>query len=237
MINFVCCIKTITLLSMLLRTSIYSGAVTVNSTPSKFITTLRGTVTPDTTPASSATNPQTLSSLINTDFRMLQTTRPPTSLSTAEPSTSTMAIASSTVTTTTTHQPQPPAHRIPSRLEEKLESLSCDIPPLPTESRLWRGNETHELMLPITVSKPKLYYPSIYSGIEVVNTGFGSHAASAKFVWVTSSGLKHVQMYFSTLVIRVERTRKCMVRFKIPIESTMQVLKAIMCLTCHLKES
>jgi hypothetical protein len=177
MLNFVRFIKTITLLSMLLRTSIYSGAVTVNSTPSKFITTLRGTVTPDTTPASSATNPQTLSSLINTDFRMLQTTRPPTSLSTAEPSTSTVAIASSTVTTTTTYQPQPPAHRIPSRLEEKLESLSCDIPPLPTESRLWRGNETHELMLPITVSKPKLYYPSIYSGMEIVNTGFRSHAA------------------------------------------------------------
>jgi hypothetical protein len=85
-----------------------------------------------------------------------------------------MNISNSIGTTTTTHQPQPPAHRIPSRLEEKLEFLSCDIPPLPTESRLWRGNETHELMLPITVSKPKLNYPLIYSGLEVVNTGFGS---------------------------------------------------------------
>ncbi|XP_049771165.1 delta and Notch-like epidermal growth factor-related receptor, partial [Schistocerca cancellata] len=47
--------------------------------------------------------------------------------------------------------PRPP-HRIPSRLEEKLESLSCDIPPLPSESRLWRGNETHELLLPIIVT-------------------------------------------------------------------------------------
>jgi hypothetical protein len=156
MSNFLYFIKTITLLSILLRTSIYSGAVTVNSTPSKFITTLRGTVTPDTTSASSATNPQTLSSLINTDSRMLQTTWPPISTSTVEPSTSTVTIGNSIGTTTTTHQPQPPAHRIPSRLEEKLESLSCDIPPLPTESRLWRGNETHELMLPITVSKPKL---------------------------------------------------------------------------------
>lgn len=42
--------------------------------------------------------------------------------------------------------------RTPSRLDERLEALDCDIPLLPAESRLWRGNETHELMLPITVS-------------------------------------------------------------------------------------
>ncbi|XP_067010904.2 delta and Notch-like epidermal growth factor-related receptor [Anabrus simplex] len=46
---------------------------------------------------------------------------------------------------------RPLQHRIPTSLMEKLESLSCDIPPLPSESRLWRGNETHELMLPIIV--------------------------------------------------------------------------------------
>ncbi|GJQ66984.1 hypothetical protein Trydic_g21917 [Trypoxylus dichotomus] len=42
-------------------------------------------------------------------------------------------------------------HRMPTQLEEKVESLSCNLPLLPTESRLWNGNETHELLLPITV--------------------------------------------------------------------------------------
>jgi hypothetical protein len=95
--------------------------------------------------------------MANTDFQTSYTTQSISSITT-EPYTSTMAMADIIATTTTKHQPQPSAHRIPSRLEEKLESLSCDIPPLPTESRLWRGNETHELMLPITVSKPRLDY-------------------------------------------------------------------------------
>lgn len=48
--------------------------------------------------------------------------------------------------------------RTPSRLDERLEALDCDIPLLPAESRLWRGNETHELMLPITVSSIIYYF-------------------------------------------------------------------------------
>lgn len=47
---------------------------------------------------------------------------------------------------------EPVRHRIPTKLEEKLEALSCDVPPLPSESTLWNGNETRELSLPITVS-------------------------------------------------------------------------------------
>lgn len=47
---------------------------------------------------------------------------------------------------------EPARHRIPTKLEEKLEALSCDVPPLPSESTLWNGNETRELSLPITVS-------------------------------------------------------------------------------------
>jgi hypothetical protein len=42
--------------------------------------------------------------------------------------------------------------RMLSRLEEKLNSLDCDIQNLSADSTVWRGNETHELNLPITVS-------------------------------------------------------------------------------------
>jgi hypothetical protein len=40
-----------------------------------------------------------------------------------------------------------------SRLEEKLNTLDCDIQNLSADSMVWRGNETHELNLPITVSR------------------------------------------------------------------------------------
>ncbi|KAI8438509.1 hypothetical protein MSG28_010992 [Choristoneura fumiferana] len=36
------------------------------------------------------------------------------------------------------------------RLQERLAAIDCDLPVLPRESRLWRGNETHELNLPVT---------------------------------------------------------------------------------------
>lgn len=39
----------------------------------------------------------------------------------------------------------------PARLQERLGAVDCDLPVLPRESRLWRGNETHELNLPVTV--------------------------------------------------------------------------------------
>ncbi|XP_077294569.1 delta and Notch-like EGF repeat containing weary [Arctopsyche grandis] len=62
---------------------------------------------------------------------------------------------SATVEVTTVPVNAPPERiypaRTPSRLDERLEALDCDIPLLPAESRLWRGNETHELMLPITI--------------------------------------------------------------------------------------
>lgn len=42
-----------------------------------------------------------------------------------------------------------------SRMQEKINSLECDIQMQnePIESSIWRGNETHELCLPNTVSK------------------------------------------------------------------------------------
>ena len=39
-----------------------------------------------------------------------------------------------------------------TRLQDRLGAIDCDLPVLPRESRLWRGNETHELHLPVTVS-------------------------------------------------------------------------------------
>lgn len=39
----------------------------------------------------------------------------------------------------------------PARFQERLGALDCDLPVLPSKSRLWRGNETHELNLPVTV--------------------------------------------------------------------------------------
>lgn len=47
---------------------------------------------------------------------------------------------------------EPVKHAIPAKLKEKLDALSCDVPPLPSESTLWNGNQTRDLSLPITVS-------------------------------------------------------------------------------------
>jgi len=41
----------------------------------------------------------------------------------------------------------------PSDLEQRLESLHCSLPLLPPKSRLWRGNQTHEINLPVKVSQ------------------------------------------------------------------------------------
>lgn len=47
----------------------------------------------------------------------------------------------------------------PARLQERLGAVDCDLPVLPRESRLWRGNETHELNLPVTV--PNILFTSM----------------------------------------------------------------------------
>lgn len=39
----------------------------------------------------------------------------------------------------------------PARFQERLGAINCYLPVLPSKSRLWRGNETHELNLPVTV--------------------------------------------------------------------------------------
>lgn len=42
--------------------------------------------------------------------------------------------------------------RMLSRLEEKMISLDCELQSLSPDASVWRGNETHELNLPVTVS-------------------------------------------------------------------------------------
>ncbi|XP_063899651.1 delta and Notch-like epidermal growth factor-related receptor [Helicoverpa armigera] len=41
----------------------------------------------------------------------------------------------------------------PARLQERLGAIDCDLAVLPRESRLWRGNETHELNLPVRMAE------------------------------------------------------------------------------------
>lgn len=41
----------------------------------------------------------------------------------------------------------------PVRTQERLRLVDCDLPVLPRESRLWRGNETRELNLPVTMTE------------------------------------------------------------------------------------
>lgn len=43
-------------------------------------------------------------------------------------------------------------NRVLSRLEERINALDCDIQNLSADTTVWRGNETHELNLPVTVS-------------------------------------------------------------------------------------
>lgn len=74
-----------------------------------------------------------------------------TTVSQANGSTTVINSAASSTTESNPAEHGYPA-RTPTRLDERLQALDCDIPLLPAESRLWRGNETHELMLPITVS-------------------------------------------------------------------------------------
>lgn len=78
-----------------------------------------------------------------------------------------------TVTSTTPQRPITTHPRVISRLEEKLNQLDCDIQNLSADSNVWRGNETHELNLPIKVSALQLFscefidFRSIYAIIEI----------------------------------------------------------------------
>ncbi|XP_022227217.2 uncharacterized protein LOC111077305, partial [Drosophila obscura] len=88
----------------------------------------------------------------------------PTPSPTPSPSTTTLATPAPMMATsrTRTQRPVNPAKtaskpiarpRILSRLQEKINSLECEIQNVPQDSHLWRGNETHELLLPIVTTE------------------------------------------------------------------------------------
>lgn len=64
-------------------------------------------------------------------------------------------------TKTTKQRPlQPTSYpRIVTRLEDKLNALDCEVQNLSTDSTIWRGNETHQIFLPATVSKLRNFKP------------------------------------------------------------------------------
>jgi hypothetical protein len=122
---------------------------------------LQKTTTTTNVPTTKEIQLTTVSPRVEPTTTIVVTTQKAMETSKTEPA---MKMTSESVQTTqTTSAATNPAERnylarTPSRLDERLEALDCDIPLLPAESRLWRGNETHELTLPITVRK---YYWSL----------------------------------------------------------------------------
>ncbi|KAH8352841.1 hypothetical protein KR084_006717 [Drosophila pseudotakahashii] len=93
-------------------------------------------------------------------------TESPSSTVTGTPTSSTTTTMATTLLMATARtRPSSPANptktaakpiarpRILSRLQEKINSLECEIPNVPQDSHLWRGNETHELLLPIVTTE------------------------------------------------------------------------------------
>lgn len=63
------------------------------------------------------------------------------------------AIAVSTTAASTATVRPGDRHYVPTPLQDRIATLECSLPPLPGDSRLWSGNETHELLLPLSVSQ------------------------------------------------------------------------------------
>lgn len=59
-----------------------------------------------------------------------------------------------TSSTTTPTVKSRPAKEM-SELEGKFKDLGCDMPIMPAETKLWKSNQTHELLLPTKVSTAK----------------------------------------------------------------------------------
>lgn len=104
--------------------------------------------------------------------------------------TSTSTVTAEEVTTkATTKRPMytiPTSHpRMLSRLEEKLNSLDCDIQNLSADSTVWRGNETHELNLPITVSITFFSFHILIRVIYIPRATIFSFSYSCVFAYAT----------------------------------------------------
>lgn len=46
-----------------------------------------------------------------------------------------------------------------SEVEERFKALGCDMPMMPVDTKLWRSNQTHELLLPTKVSLAIKIFP------------------------------------------------------------------------------
>lgn len=144
-------------LLLLLALVSFGGTSTTTTTVSSRLFFSSTSLSSSSPPSTPNTATATATTIIDDDNSVSPTSSPSASSTTIEApisddDVSTVIMTSTTPSVATTTTRPPTAHRIPTRLEEKLESLSCEIPQLPTESRLWRGNQTHELLLPITVS-------------------------------------------------------------------------------------
>ncbi|KAK5639416.1 hypothetical protein RI129_011908 [Pyrocoelia pectoralis] len=67
-------------------------------------------------------------------------------------------------------------HKI--HLEEKLRSLACDLPLIPKDSRVWKGNETHELLLPTSTPLECVEREDVKKQINVSGTNCTPDALS-----------------------------------------------------------
>lgn len=61
----------------------------------------------------------------------------------------TTALTTSTIAPTVESRPQKEA----GDLEQTMKALGCNIPLVPADVNLWKGNQTHELLLPAKVSR------------------------------------------------------------------------------------
>lgn len=51
-------------------------------------------------------------------------------------------------------------------IDERISSLTCDMPQLPVEYRIWKGNETNEMLIPKKVFYFNIWNESIKICIE-----------------------------------------------------------------------
>lgn len=107
------------------------------------------------------------------DMEAAASDTPAVSISTTSPVITTDATATTTTQAAVRHiaMVRPPVHDAPkhhaaarlpstlSRLQEKLNALECEMPgDLAPDVNVWRGNETHDLNLPNTVSEQHLCF-------------------------------------------------------------------------------
>ncbi|XP_046804228.1 ataxin-2 homolog [Lucilia cuprina] len=119
---------------------------------------------------------------------------PYTAAATTTSSTSTTTRPLPSLSVTSTNPPKTSLRpivrpRILSRLQEKINSLECELQNLPQDSHLWRGNETHELLLPIMVADVNVFYGCFVFVLFIYMYMCSAH--NTQVYQVTRSGHEH----------------------------------------------